>query len=185
MLAQSVKRAARAIAAAASLDVAIAYGAFLLLALVPSLIAADGILDFRITLADLLGGNAAPAVTTGGGMRGAFLVLLATATVAVPILWKHRLAPLAFAVPLLVTGIGLWPLYKQHRAEQEAFEALAEFGLNPGQLVEQMDASIRGPLDHLALGAWLLFAVVIYLAIRGAMRAIAARTPAAISSSAS
>ncbi len=43
-------------------------------------------------------------------------MLLATATIAVPYFWKHRLAPLAFAVPLLVTAMAFWPLYKQHNA---------------------------------------------------------------------
>jgi hypothetical protein len=168
-------QSARAILAAAGLDVALAYGAFLVLALVPSLVAADGFLDTRITLADLLGGHATPAEAVDAGIGGALLVLLVTATIAVPYVWKHRLAPLAFAGPFLATALGLWPLYRQQQAQKEAFQALAEFGLSPDQLALQMEAAVRGPLDQLGIGAWLLFATVIFLAFKGVTRALARR----------
>lgn len=171
--------------AAARPDVVIAYGAFLVLALAPSLVANDGAAGFRITLADLLAGHAAPAEAAGAGGGGLVLVLLATATVVLPYLWKNRLASLATVAPFLVTLLGLWPLYRQHQAEMEAIEALSEFGLDPEQLVRQVEVGSSGPLGHLSLAAWLLFGVVIYLAIRGVMRALAASAPPASASSAS
>ena len=75
----------------------------------------------------------ARAALGSGSGKGVFLVLLATATIAVPYFWKHKLAPLAFAVPLLFTACGFWPLYKQHSAEHEAMEAIGEFGQMMGQ----------------------------------------------------
>ena len=155
-------------------DVAIAYGVFLALAVVPGLIAEGAGLDVRVTLADLLGGHVAPSDATGGGGRGLLLVLLATATIVVPAIWKHRFAALAAVVPLLVTALGLLPLHRQHQAEVEAIDALAEFGIDPQELVRQVDVGASGPLGHLSIFAWLLFATVIYLAIRGVMGAVAA-----------
>jgi hypothetical protein len=102
-------------------------------------------------------------------------VLLATATIAVPYVWKHRLAPLAFAGPFIATALGFWPLYRQQQAQKQAIQALAEFGLSPDQLVLQMEAAARGPLDQLGIVAWLLFATVIFLAFKGATRALARR----------
>ncbi|MND08306.1 hypothetical protein D3C83_308360 [compost metagenome] len=43
----------------------------------------------------------------------------------------------------------------------------------------------QGPLDALGVGAWLLFALVIFLAVRGVARVFARRPAAATSSSAS
>ena len=111
-------RYARAILAIVGMDVAIAYGVFFFIAVFVSVIAANGFIDIRVTLADLLSGDMARAAIGGGSGKGVFLVLLATATIAVPYFWKHKLAPLAFAVPLLITVYGFWPLYEQHRAEQ-------------------------------------------------------------------
>jgi hypothetical protein len=76
-------------------------------------------------------------------------------------------------------------LHRQHQAEQEAIDALAEFGLDPEQLVRQVDAGASSPLGHLSLFAWLLFAVVIYLAFRGVMGAVAAPARRVSASSAS
>jgi hypothetical protein len=171
----SAIRTARAVFAAAGIDVAAAYGVFLLLALVPSLVAADGFADARVTLADLLGGRSTPMEAVDAGLGGALLVLLATATIAVPYVWKHRLAPLAFAGPFIATALGFWPLYRQQQAQKQAIQALAEFGLSPDQLVLQMEAAARGPLDQLGIVAWLLFATVIFLAFKGATRALARR----------
>jgi hypothetical protein len=117
-------------------------------------------------LTDLLSGDMARAALGGGNGKGLFLVLLATATIAVPYFWKHKVAPLAFIVPLLFTFTGFWPLYKQHRAQQEAIDAMGEFGQMMGQMGEQMGAN-TGPFDSLGIGAWLLFATVIFLAFQG------------------
>jgi len=163
----------REVVAAARPDVAVAYVAFLVLALLPSLIADGAGLGARVTLADLLGGHVAPSDAVGGSVRGVLLVLLAAATAVVPTVWKHRFAALATLVPLLVTVLGLWPLHRQHQAELEAIDALSEFGIDPQELVRQVDAGSNGPLGHLSVAAWCLFGVVIYLAIRGVMRALA------------
>jgi hypothetical protein len=178
MAAQSARDSARAVIAAARPDVAIAYGAFLLLALLPSLVADGAGLDARVTLADLLSGHVAPSSAAGGGGGGFVLVFVAAATVLVPYFWKRRFAALACLVPLLVTALGLRPLHRQHQAELEAIDALSEFGIDPQELVRQVDVGASGPLGHLSLFAWLLFATVIYLAIRGVMGAVAAPGPA-------
>jgi hypothetical protein len=171
---RSTRNFTRDVVAAVRPDVAIAYGFFIALALVPGLVADGAGLDVRVTLADLLGGHVAPSDRTGGGGTGLLLVLLAAATIVVPALWKHRFATLAAVVPLLVTALGLWPLHRQHQAELEAIDALAEFGIDPQELVHQVDVGANGPLGHLSIFAWLLFATVIYLAIRGVMGAVAA-----------
>ncbi len=156
------------------LDVAIAYGVFFFIAMFISVISTNGFIDIKVTLADLLSGDMARAAIGGGSGTGIFLVLLATATIAVPYFLKHKLTPLAFAVPLLITFYGFWPLYEQHRAEQEAIEALGQFGpMMGGQTAEQIADSVGGPFDSLGIGAWLLFATVIFLAIKGVTRSLA------------
>jgi hypothetical protein len=164
---------AKAIFSNVGRDVAIAYGVFFIIAFFVSLVSTGGFVDIKITLADLLSGDLARAAMSGSSGKGTLLVLLATATIAVPYFWKHKLAPLAFAVPLLFTIIGFWPLYKQHQAQQEAIEAMGEFGQMMGQMSEQMGGSAGGPFDSLGIGAWLLFATVIFLAFRGVMRSLA------------
>ena len=81
-----------------------------------------------VTLADLLSGDIARAAFGGSSGRGVLVVLLATASVAVPYFRRHRLAPLAFAVPLVVTAAALWPIYREHSRQQAAVEAMGEFG---------------------------------------------------------
>ena len=166
-------------------DVAIGYGIFLIIALFVSLLSTGGFMGIKITLADLLGGDMARAALGGGNGKGLFLVLLATATISVPYFWKHKFAPLAFVVPLFFTFLGFWPFYKQRRAEQEALEAMGELGQMMGQMSQQIDVSTGGPLENLGIGAWLLFATVIFLAFKGLMRFLARGQAAATSSSAS
>ncbi len=154
-------------------DVAIGYGVFVILAMFVNLISTGGFADVSITLADLLSGNAPMAATSGSSGKGMLLVLLASATIAVPHFWKHKFAPLAFIVPLLITVYGFWPLYEQHRAQKQAIEAMGEFGPAMGQMAEQMGASVGGPFDSLGIGAWLLLATAIFLAFTGLMRFLA------------
>ena len=111
----------------------------------------------------------ARAALGGGSGKGVFLVLLATATIAVPYFWKHKLAPLAFVVPLLFTAMGFWPLYKQHRAEQEAMEAMGEFGPMSARWRSRW-ARTAGRSTASGIGAWLLFATVLFLAFKGVTR---------------
>jgi hypothetical protein len=164
----------RNILRSAGIDVTLAYGAFLVIALFVSLFGAGGFMDAKLTLADLLSGDLASAALGAGSGRGMMLVLAATASVVVPVLWKHRLAPLAFSVPLLFTAAAFWPVYQQHRAQQAALAGLGELGIAAARLAEQ--AGMRpGPLDALGIGAWLLFATVIFLALRGIARVFARR----------
>ena len=138
----------------------------------------------KITLADLLSGDMARAALGGGSGKGVLLVLLATATIAVPYFWKHRLAPLAFTVPLLFTAMAFWPIYQQHRQQQEAMAAMGEFGQAMAQMAEQMGAETSA-FDAIGIGAWLLVATVIFLAFKGITRFLARSQPAVTSSSAS
>lgn len=177
-------REARAILADVGRDVAIGYGAFLFIALFVSLVSTDGFIDVDVTLADLLSGDLAHAALGGGSGRGVLLVLLAAATVAVPRYWKHRFAPLAFAVPLLFTVAAFWPVYRQQRRQQEALEAMGEFGEAMARMAERMVAE-SGAFDGIGLGAWLLAATVIFLACKGVARSIARARPGVTSSSAS
>ena len=175
-------RYAKAVFADVGKDVAIGYGAFLFLALFVGLVSADGFIDVKITLADLLSGDIARAALGGGSGRGVLLVLLASATIALPYFWKHKLAPLAFAVPLFVTALALWPLYREHRRQQEAVEALGEFGAEMTRMAEQMGAQTSA-FDTIGFGAWLLVATVIFLAFKGIMRYLARGQQAGITSS--
>jgi len=172
---------ARAIIADVGKDVAIGYGAFFLIAMFVSLISTNGFMDVKVTLADLLSGDMARAALGGGSGKGVLLVLLATATIAVPYFWKHRLAPLAFMVPLLFTAMALWPIYQQHRQQQEAMAAMGEFGQAMAQMAEQMDAETSA-FDAIGIGAWLLVATVIFLAFKGITRFLARSQPAVTSS---
>jgi hypothetical protein len=168
-------RYAKAIFANVGPDVAIGYGAFLIIALFVSLVSTGGLIDVNVTLAGLLSGDLAHAALGGGSGKGMLLVLLATATIAVPYFWKHRLAPLAFVVPLLFTLQALWPLYEQHRQQQQALEAMGELSEMMGQMAEQMDADMGGHFSSLGIGAWLLFATVVFLAFKGVMRFLSNR----------
>ena len=152
------------------IDVAVAYAIFFFIAVFVSVISTNGFMDIRLTLANLLDGDMAHAAIGGMSGKGIFLVLLTTATITVPYFWRHKLASLAYAVPLLVTFYGFWPLYEQHNAEREAIEALGELAQMTGQSAEQLGASAGGPFDNLGIGAWVLIATVLYLAIRGVAR---------------
>jgi membrane protein implicated in regulation of membrane protease activity len=178
------RRRAKAIFPNVGKDVAIGYGVFLFVALFVSLVATDGVIGVKVTLADLLSGDMARAALGGGGSKGVLLVLLATATIAVPYLWRYRLAPLAFAVPLLFTAWALWPFYEQHQRQQEALRAMGEFGQAMTGMAEQTGAQTSA-FDSIGIGAWLLVATVIFLAFKGIARFLARSQPAVTSSSAS
>lgn len=152
-------------------DVAIAYAVFAALGLFVSLMSSSGAVDVSVTLADLLSGHTGIETLTASSGPGIVLVLLATATVGVPYVWQHRRAALAFIVPLVVTLSGLWPLYEQRRARQDAIEALGELGRMMEPVAERMGEWAGSPLDDLGAGAYVLFATAVYLAVRGVMRA--------------
>lgn len=154
---------AKAVYANVGKDVAIAYGVFLFAALFLNVISAGGILDVSFKLTNLL----SEGMGIMGTGRGIFLVLLASATIAVPYFWKHKFAPLAFTVPLIFTIMAFWPLYEQHRQQQQAMEAMSEFGRMFGEMAGQMGG---GVFDSLGLGAWVVIASAFYLAFKGVMK---------------
>lgn len=147
-------------------DVAIAYGVFLVAALFLNVVSSAGMLGIELKMSNLLSSNMG---ITGTG-QGVFLILLAAATIAVPYFWKHKFAPLAFVVPLLITLKGFWPLYQQHREAQKAMEAMGEFGQMMGQMAQQMTGNSGGIFDNLGLGTYVIFAAAIYLAFKGVVR---------------
>lgn len=157
---------AKAVYANVGMDVAIAYGVFLIAGLFFSVIGSAGIIGVSLKLTNLL----SEGMGIMGSGRGMFLVLLATATIAVPYFWKHKFAPLAFVVPLLITLMAFLPLYQQHRQQQQAMEAMGEFGRMFGQMAEQMGAPGGGAFSNLGFGAYLIFAAVLYLAYKGVLK---------------
>jgi hypothetical protein len=88
----------------------------------------------------------------------------------VPYFWKHKFASLAFTVPLVFTIMGFWPLYEQHRQQQQAMEAMGEFGRMFGEMAGQMGGGGGGVFDSLGLGAWVVIASALYLAFKGVMK---------------
>jgi hypothetical protein len=154
-------------------DVAIGYVVFLALALIVSLVAESGLVTFPVTLADLLSGNTGLAELGEPNARGTLLVLVTAATFAVPFFWKNRFAYFAYAVPLVVTLVAFWPFYEQHRARREAFEGLAELGSVLEPISEGMQEIAGSPFDSLGVGAYVLFAIVVYLSLRGVVRVFA------------
>ena len=146
-------------------DIVIAYAVFLIAALFLSFVSAGGLFDVDFQLTSLL----SEGMGAMGEGRGIFLVMLATATIALPFLWPSKFAPLAFIVPLIVTIMALWPLYEQHREQQQAMAAMGEFGPLFEEMAGQMDGG-GGLLDSLGPGAWVVIASALYLAVRGVMK---------------
>jgi len=158
-------KVAQAVFADVGRDVAIAYGVFLIAALFMSVVGSGGMFgNINITLADLLSGNLGLSGIVGSGSgKGTFLVLIATATIAVPHYWKHKLAPLALCVPLLFTLYAFYPVYQQYsQAKAQAAQAGAFFG---GEMAKNFDSGIS-----LGLGAYVVLIAGAYLAFRGVMR---------------
>jgi hypothetical protein len=147
-------------------DVAIAYGVFLVAALFLNVNSSADMLDIQLRMSNLLSSHMG---ITGTG-QGVFLILLATATIAVPYFWKHKFAPLAFVVPLLVTIKGFWPMYQQYRESQRAMEAMGEFGPMMGQMAQEMNGNSGGIFDNLGFGTYIIFAAAAYLMFKGVVR---------------
>lgn len=162
---------AKAVFANVGKDVAIAYGVFLVAALFLNVIGSAGILGIELKMSNLLSSNMG---ITGTG-QGVFLILLATATIAVPYFWKHKFAPLAFLVPLLVTLKGFWPMWQQYREAKRAQAAMDEemrqLAEAFGQMAQQMGVGGGDSgFGSLGLGAYLIIAAALYLAYKGVMR---------------
>ncbi len=157
-------RIAKAVFENVGRDVAIAYGVFLVAALFLNVVSAGGLIGLDFKLTNLLSDN----MGMMGTGQGTFLVLLATATIAVPHFWKHKFAPLALLGPLLVTLMAFWPLYQQQQAKKQV-AAMSEFGQMMGQVAEQMGGGGMG-MDALGFGAWIIIAAGAYLAFKGVVR---------------
>ena len=155
---------AKAVYANVGKDVAIAYGVFLVAALFLSVISA-GMLGISFKLTNLLSDN----MGMMGNGKGTFLVLLATATIAVPYFWKHKFAPLAFLGPALVTLMAFYPLWEQHQQQKKQMEAMGELGQAFGQMAQQMGGG-GGGIGDLGIGAWVIIAASAYLAFKGIVR---------------
>lgn len=164
---------ARAVYANVGMDVAVAYGVFLVVGLFFSMVSTGGFVDISISLADLLTRNDL-AMLTGSNGKGIFLLLLATATIAVPYFWKHKFAPLAFAVPLLFTIYAFWPMWEKYRAakklEAQMGEEMRQFAEAMGQMAQQMGGGGGSDMGGLGFGAYIIFAAVLYLAYKGVTR---------------
>ncbi len=158
-------KVAKAVFVTVGKDVAIAYGVFLVAALFLSVISAGGFIGISLKLTNLLSDN----MGMMGNGKGTFLVLLATATIAVPHFWKHKFAPLAFLGPALVTLMAFWPLYEQHQQAKKQIAAMGEFGQMMGQMAQQMGGSAGG-ISDLGIGAWVVIAASAYLAFKGVVR---------------
>jgi len=170
---------AKAVFANVGMDVAIAYGVFLVFALFIGVNSSGGIMGCSITLANMLSGLAgmmSACMGGGGSGKGIFLVLLATATIAVPYFWKHKFAPLAFLAPLLITLIAVKPVWDQYREAKRAAEAMAaqmaEFARAFGQMAQQEMPDSPGMFDNAGLGAYVIIAAVLYLAFKGVMKTL-------------
>lgn len=164
-------------------EVVVAYAAFALLALFAGMFVAHA-LSQPITLADALSGNFQRQVDLQirrGSDQGVLLVLLATATVAVPYFWKHRLAPLAFCIPLAISGYGIWTvrnhlalargMIESELAKLTASEnGLLQFGVTPAVKEVQELLQKAEEASQLGLWGWVLLAVTAFLAFKGVAR---------------
>jgi len=147
-------------------DVAIAYGAFLFAALFLSVVSITGA-SVSITLADLLSGKMGMGAAFGGGDsgKGMILTLIAAATIAVPYLWRHKYALLAFCTPLLFTAKAFWPVYQQYSQAQKQLQAMGELGQMMSQMAGEMTRGIS-----VGIGGWVVIAAGVYLTSRGVLR---------------
>ncbi|NLR74108.1 hypothetical protein [Leeia aquatica] len=129
-------------------DVAIAYGVFAIVALFLPFLSGNGFLAAqKITLAEIVS-------------AGVLLVLLASASIAVPHFWKHKLAPLALCAPLLVTLL----------ADIQAYRVFSSFNAGMDQLANALGEFSRPSPFSLSLGFYLAQLVAGYIAYRGVTR---------------
>lgn len=167
-------------------DVAIAYAAFAFLAFFVGIFVAHA-LSQPMTLAEILGGDyhrRIDLVANRGSGRGVLVVLVVLATIAVPYFWKHRLAPLAFSVPLVATAYAIWSVHRQLDLAKEMVAAeIAKISGNANPFYQlgtsaeqqQAEALLKQAEDatSLGIGGWLLLAIAGYLAVKGIMRVMA------------
>lgn len=143
-------------------DVAIAYALFALSALFLSMVSGKGMLGvISIKLTTILNG----LETGGDSASGLLMVWLAIGSVAVPYFWKHKYAPLAHCIPLLLTLYADLQLYRTYAA---AKAEMAQMGnLFGGQMLKGLAANVG---FELGIGVYATFACAAYLAFRGSAR---------------
>ncbi|WP_157275319.1 hypothetical protein [Pelomonas sp. Root1444] len=156
LTAENCKETARRIVADVGTNVAVAYGAFMVAAI--SMRLADGGM-FRmmtVTLVDVLSGLA------GSRPAGIALLLLVAASIAVPFFWRHRVASLALATPLLATLVAGYRFYSVQAMMREQNESSSAF------VKGVMGAFTDGM--GLSLGYYVLLVLGAYLAYQGITR---------------
>lgn len=147
------------------IDIAIAYGAFALSALFLNMLAGTGMMAaLTAKMAGVLNGMPVDkdAGFSNGGM-GFLLVLVAIATIAVPYFWKHKFAPLALCLPLLIVFF----------ADYQTIHIIYTFkhmmdGLSSGMFGNMM--SSMTPTFSIGFGAYISTGLAAYLAFRGFIR---------------
>lgn len=140
-------------------SVAIGYGVFAILALF-----ADTIRNVPVTLAGLVNGLSWSTLLNANGINGGIgflLVLLAILSIVVPVFWRHRAAPLAYTLPLIVTFIGIYNLYS---AVSDIVGFAGAFDRHAGSALQAQ------AFGEITLWFWLTFFVAIYLAVVGYRR---------------
>jgi hypothetical protein len=140
--------------------IAIAYGLFAVSALFLPFVSLRNLFGIE-------GGSIAlPGVLSGlensGYVSGLFVLLLALATIAVPLFWRNRYAPLAFCAPLLITLYADFELYRIYASLRDQLSPW--FGAARDQLAEGITPF------RLGIGAYLTFIIAAYLAFRGVRR---------------
>jgi hypothetical protein len=146
-----------------------AYAAFAYAALfLPMAIGRGALHGSTFTMVDVLGGLGSAA---GAGFS---LVLAALASMAVPHFWKHKRAPMAFAIPLLITLYACQQIYLALQSAEEKLRTLGQFGSIFGQspATAEIAKQIIGPVPiEIGYAAYLTIALGISLAARGILRA--------------
>lgn len=145
------------------IDVAIAYGAFALVALFFTFMSGSGPLkSLAMGMPATLNASGGIASISNGGF-GLLLILLSVATIAVPYFWKNKFAPLAFAIPLLVTLYAAFKVYQLNAPIRDMTKQLGAMGGAYGKALASSGFS-------LSVGGYLALAIGVYLAFRGVTR---------------
>lgn len=156
---EKARRIAQATYQEAGRMVTVAYGLFALLALF-----ADTVRNIPITLPGLVNGFSWGDLLYPDRLNGGFgllLVLLAILSIAVPVFWRDARASLAYALPLVVTVIGLYHL----------MTAISDVSSIAGSFDNRLSDSIREhAFQSITLWFWLMVLIAGYLAWVGFRR---------------
>lgn len=145
------------------MDVAIAYGAFALVALFFAFMSGTGpYKSLSLGMAGTINASGGMTSPSNGGF-GLLVVLVSIATIVVPYFWKEKFAPLAFVVPLLVTLYAAFKVYQINAPIRDMAKQLGAMGGGYGRALASSGFS-------LSIGAYLAIAIAVYLAYRGITR---------------